>query len=79
MNFASNMGAYCLLDNKPTAIRFFTWSSRLNYQFLECSIVLALREGDIALIDQDGRAGEIDVVVILAPLDVEGAAVHDDA
>ena len=33
----------------------------------------------MAVIDVGGGACEIDVAVLLAPLDVEGAAVHDDS
>ena len=58
---------------------YFKWFLGVSCELELGFVYVGLWQKDVALIDDCGRTREIDMTILLAPLNVEGATVHNDS
>ena len=60
-------------------IFYFRWFLGVSCELELGFVYVGLWQKDVALIDDCGRTREIDMAILLAPLNVKGATVHNDS
>ena len=58
---------------------YFKWFLGVSCELELGFVYVGLWQKDVALIDDCGRTREIDMAILLAPLNVKGATVHNDS